>query len=225
MESAPSLPETLRRIEAHIQDRGLQRSEVLNPRELAARTALPETTVHVLLQGGTPPADTVGDRVRCRIKALADAHMTRHGGRMSDLAGEISRRLGVSEYWARQVCDGRKVPSVEFLHGLVDFFGVEGGESFFTAPAAEALSRVLLPVLRRLDDPGGGYAQTASPADTQETLEEVLQRFRDLDEQEQLRALMRQFGVDPDAVAFRGGRRPSPSQLAALLILALKDDE
>ncbi|MEV7287686.1 hypothetical protein AB0O01_24480 [Streptomyces sp. NPDC093252] len=52
---------------------------------------------------------------------------------------QLHRELGVSEYWARQVCGGRKVPSLEFLHGLVRFFRVDGGEAFFTASADEAL--------------------------------------------------------------------------------------
>ncbi|MER6030901.1 hypothetical protein [Streptomyces sp. NPDC001851] len=153
MESPSQLHETLRRLTALIEERGLKRSELLNPRELAARTALPETDVRVLLKGGTPPADKVNDRVRTRIKALADAHLTRTGRRMSDLAADIGSCLGVSGYWARQVCDGRKVPSVAFLHGLVEYFGVEGGEAFFTAPADEALNRALFPALVRLENP------------------------------------------------------------------------
>ncbi|CAM5443220.1 hypothetical protein STENM223S_07976 [Streptomyces tendae] len=112
---------------------------------------MPESTVRTLLAGGAPPADTVNDRVRARIRALAHTHMSRSGGRMADLAADIHARLGVSEYWARQVCDGRKVPSVELLHGLVEFFGVEGGEAFFTASAPDALNRALLPLLERLD--------------------------------------------------------------------------
>jgi hypothetical protein len=151
---APSLTETLERIEALVRERNLPRSQLLDIRDLAARTALPEATVSTLLEGGTPPDDMVNDRVRARISTLAQADLTRSPHRrMSDLAGEVSRRLGVSDYWARQVCEGKKVPSVELLHGLVDFFGVEGGEAFFTAPAAEALNRALLPVLAALQSP------------------------------------------------------------------------
>ncbi|MEU2711971.1 hypothetical protein [Streptomyces sp. NPDC007205] len=153
MESPSQLHETLRRLTALIEEQGLKRSELLDPRALAARTALPETAVRILLKGGPPPADTVNDRVRARIKALSDAHLTRTGRRMSDLAADIGSRLGVSDYWARQVCDGKKVPSVEFLHGLVEYFRVEGGEAFFTAPADEALNRALLPALVRLENP------------------------------------------------------------------------
>ncbi|MFE9533343.1 hypothetical protein [Streptomyces sp. NPDC006691] len=128
----------------------MNRSHVLNIGELAAKAALPEDTVAVLLGGGQIPADTVAARVSARIKILADAYLAHTGKPMSDLAGSISRQLGVSSFWARQVCSGDKVPSVELLHGLVGFFGVEGGEAFFTAPAAEALNRVLLPVLAAL---------------------------------------------------------------------------
>jgi hypothetical protein len=145
VEPPTQLPETLRRLDALIKEQGLERSELLNPQELAARTFLPEDTVHTLLAGGIPPADTVNDRVRARIKAMADDYLTRTGKRMSGLASSISRQLGVSAFWARQVCTGEKVPSVELLHGLVGFFEVEGGEAVFTAGAPVALNRVLLP--------------------------------------------------------------------------------
>ncbi len=65
-----------------------------------------------------------------------------------------ARSTGVSDVWARAVCDGKKTPNVELPHHLVGFFGVDGGESFFTAPADEALDRVLLSVVRKLEDPG-----------------------------------------------------------------------
>ncbi|MFI6655971.1 hypothetical protein ACIBL8_10740 [Streptomyces sp. NPDC050523] len=145
------LPETLRRLGALAEEQGVTRSDLLDPRELAARTALPESTVRTLLAGGATPVDKVNDRVRARLRTLTEAHLARTGGRMSDLTADVREHLGVSEYWARQVCAGKKVPSVEFLHGLVEFFGVEGGEAFFTAPAADALERVLLPALRTLE--------------------------------------------------------------------------
>ncbi|MEU6478156.1 hypothetical protein ABZ858_14920 [Streptomyces sp. NPDC047017] len=144
---------TLARLDAAIARRGLRRPEFLDPAALAARTALPENVVRGLLRGDPMPADTVNDRVRLRIRALAAADLARTGRRMSELAAEVSHRLGVSEYWARQICDGRKVPSVELLHGLVRFFGIEDGETFFTAPAAEALNRALLPALHELEHP------------------------------------------------------------------------
>ncbi|MFJ3880826.1 hypothetical protein ACIPW5_25665 [Streptomyces sp. NPDC090077] len=125
-------------------------AELLDPAALADRTALSEDTVRTLLGGGEPTVNAVNERVRTRIKALADAYLTKTGKRMSDLAGSISQELGVSAFWARKVCAGEKVPSVELLHGLVDFFGVTGGEAFFTAPAAEALNQALLPVLAAL---------------------------------------------------------------------------
>lgn len=125
MEPPTHLPETLRRLDVLAEQQGLTRSDLLDPRELAAGTALPESTVRTLLRGGAAPTDKVNDRVRARLKTLADAHLARTGGRMSDLAADIRARLGVSDYWARQVCAGQKVPSIEFLHGLVEFFGVE----------------------------------------------------------------------------------------------------
>ncbi|MCM1943443.1 hypothetical protein NC239_35170 [Streptomyces sp. G3] len=152
MASPSPLSETLRRLDRVVQEEGV-RTKLLDAAELACRTALPVSTVRSLLQGGTPPDDSVNDRVRTRIAALAEAEMAATGKRMSDLASDVSGRLGVSGYWARQVCGGKKVPSVELLHGLVEYFGVEEGEAFFTAPAADALNRVLLPVLHGLEEP------------------------------------------------------------------------
>ncbi|MFI7870011.1 hypothetical protein [Streptomyces salinarius] len=152
MASPSPLSETLRRLDRVVQEKEV-RTKLLDAAELACRTALPVSTVRSLLQGGTPPDDSVNDRVRTRIAALAEAEMAATGKRMSDLASDISERLGVSGYWARQVCDGKKVPSVELLHGLVEYFGVEEGEAFFTASAADALNRVLLPVLHGLEEP------------------------------------------------------------------------
>ncbi|WP_404959626.1 hypothetical protein [Streptomyces sp. 147326] len=185
MGPAPSLHTTLERLEVLVQERKMSRSELLDPEELAARTALPEETVRILLRGGEPPLDTVGERVRARVKALADAHLARTGTRMSDLAGGISRELGVSAFWARQVCSGEKVPSVEFLHGLVGFFGVGGGEAFFTAPAPEALNRALLPVLAALRPAQEGLEDALDPmASVRLEYEDVrgiaLRRARDL---------------------------------------------
>ncbi|MFC7917981.1 hypothetical protein [Streptomyces sp. NPDC057386] len=158
MEAAPPLVQTLQRLNTLIQEQGLDRSALLDPAKLAEQTALPETAVRALLRGELTavPAGSVNDRVRSRIRTLAQAYMRRTGTRMSDLAARISERLGVSEVWARLVCDGKKVPSVELLHGLVGFFNVPGGEAFFTAPADQALNRVLLPLVDRLRSQDGG---------------------------------------------------------------------
>lgn len=150
MDPAPSLPQTLERLDALVRRLGVQRSEVLDVRDLATRTALPEDCVRALLRGDEVPEDTVNERVRARIKVLADAYLARTGKRMSDLAGRMERDLGISGVWARSICTGKKVPSVELLHELVRFFKVEGGEGFFTDPAPEALNRALLSVLASL---------------------------------------------------------------------------
>ncbi|WP_217251558.1 hypothetical protein [Streptomyces sp. AC602_WCS936] len=151
MDPVPPLHETLERLEALIMEHGLDRTDLFDPAKLAAQTALPEDAVRVLLAGGSLPADTVNDRVRARISTLATGYLQATGRRMSDLVSELHLRLGVSEIWARQICDGKKVPNLEFLHGLVKFFDIEGGEAFFTAPADETLNRVLLSTLRRLE--------------------------------------------------------------------------
>ncbi|MBJ6636809.1 hypothetical protein H4K36_00445 [Streptomyces sp. DHE7-1] len=165
---------TLERLEALIRERGLKRSDLFTARTLAGATALPESVVHTLLQGDEPPADTVNERVRTRIKALADARMARTGERMSELSGSIAQQLGVSAFWARQVCSGTKVPSIELLHGLVDVFGVQAGEMFFTAPPAEALNRALLSIFAALDPMQDGQDLVAtSGAETRAGLADV----------------------------------------------------
>ncbi|GLV88411.1 hypothetical protein Slala03_81000 [Streptomyces lavendulae subsp. lavendulae] len=147
----PHLPETLRRINDLIQEQDLARSELLNIHDIARAAALEESVVGCLLDGGAPPEDTVNDRVRARLKILSDTYLARTERRMSDLAGEVAERLKISDYWARQLCGGKKMPNVEVLRGLVEFFDVDGEEAFFTAPADEAVNRVLLPILRALD--------------------------------------------------------------------------
>ncbi|MFC5220048.1 hypothetical protein [Streptomyces coerulescens] len=154
MESAPPLSETLRRLELLIRERGLNRSDVLNPQVLAAETALPEEFVHLLLQGRPVPEETVNERVCTRLKAVAEAHMARTRTRPAELVADLHRRLGISEYWARQICDGKKVPNIDLLHRLVRYFGITAGEPFFTDGADEALNRVLLPIQRRLEPEG-----------------------------------------------------------------------
>jgi antitoxin component HigA of HigAB toxin-antitoxin module len=153
LEQHTPLHKTLQRLDDLIGERGLNRSDILDPQTLAARTALPQSTVRSLLKGAAPPADTVNERVCARIKALSDAYLARSGKRMSDLAAAVAARLEISDVWARSVCDGKKIPNVTHLHRLVQFFDVDGGESFFTAPADEALNRVLLPALQRLEHP------------------------------------------------------------------------
>ncbi|MFJ5265296.1 hypothetical protein ACIQAC_33000 [Streptomyces sp. NPDC088387] len=93
--------------------------------------------------------------------------MARTNKPMSELATGISQQLGVSTFWARQVCTGEKVPSVAFLHGLVGFFGKsQYGEAFFTAPAADALDRALQPVLATLEPAAANQTRAGEAAAT-----------------------------------------------------------
>jgi hypothetical protein len=150
LEPHTPLTETLQRLDTLIRERGLNRSDILDPKTLSAQTALPESTIRLLLKGRAVPSESVNERVSARLKVLSTAYLDRTRGRMSELAATLSAQLGISEVWARSVCDGKKTPNVELLHHLVKFFDVDG-ESFFTAPADEALNRALLPELRRLE--------------------------------------------------------------------------
>jgi hypothetical protein len=141
------LTETLRRLSAH------RETESLNSRELAARTALPESIVRELLRGGSPPQDTVQQRVCARIKALAEDYLARTDKKLSDLVSEVADRFVVSEVWARKLLKGEKMPNVPLLHDFADFFDVEGGETFFTMSAGDSLNRVLQPILQKYENP------------------------------------------------------------------------
>ncbi|MET9256552.1 hypothetical protein [Streptomyces sp. NPDC003717] len=153
MEPDPPLAATLDRLRTLLRERGIHPRDVLDPHSLSAATALPEHTVRALLEGRRPPPDTVSERVRNRIKALADAHLAHTGRPMSDFAAHISRQLGISTYWARQICAGQKMPSVELLHGLVTVFHIDQGETFFTRPAPQALHHALQHLLTTLQPP------------------------------------------------------------------------
>ncbi|MFE7236213.1 hypothetical protein ACWCRF_38765 [Streptomyces sp. NPDC002405] len=149
-----SLPETLQRLDALIEDQQLNRAELVDPRRLAEKTALPESTVRTLLAGGTPPQEEVGERVCARVRTLADAYLARTGRRKRELVAAVHRQCGISEVWARQIIDGKKVPSVELLHGLVKFFDLrDAKEAFFTDEAPDALNRVLLSTLDKYENP------------------------------------------------------------------------
>ncbi len=79
MEPYVLLPRTLRRLERAADARGLDRTDFLDPALLAARTALPESTVRDLPDGRTPRQGTVDERDCGRLKALSDAYLRRHG--------------------------------------------------------------------------------------------------------------------------------------------------
>ncbi|WP_308404158.1 hypothetical protein [Streptomyces sp. ATCC 21386] len=147
------LTETLRRLSAH------RETESLNSRELAAQTALPENIVRELLRGGSPPPDTVQQRVCARIKALAEDYLSRTDKKLSDLVSEVADRLAVSEVWARKLLKGEKMPNVPLLHDFADFFDVEGGETFFTMSAEDSLNRVLQPILQKYENPASDPVQ------------------------------------------------------------------
>lgn len=143
----PPLPDTLRRLRGH----GARRD--LDPKKLAAKTALPEEVVRALLQGKDLPQQKVEERVCARIAAVAEAYRVRTKTRPAELVSEVADRLQITTVWARKLLTGEKMPNVTLLDELVDFFEIEGGQKFFTAPPAEALNRVLLLALRKYEDP------------------------------------------------------------------------
>lgn len=147
------LHETLRRLDECLGERRLSRSDVLDPANLSAKTALPVDTVHALLRNEAVPPGNVEERVTSRIKALTAARLERTGKRMADLVTEVAAYLDISPRWARMLLTGEKMPNVTLLHDLANFFDIEGGEAFFTASPAEALNRVALQVLNEYETP------------------------------------------------------------------------
>jgi hypothetical protein len=166
----------------------------LNTTELAASSALPKDTVCALLRGEDVPEAEVEERVCARVETLAKAYVARPGKRLPDLIVEVAKHLECSPEWARKLLKGEKTPSVKSLHGLVEFFGVEGGEAFFTAPPADALNRVLLPKLAKYEDPSSDPVQ----------------------------ALMKKYGVVGADLRMHGRRAMTPAELEALLAGVIK---
>ncbi|MER6917361.1 hypothetical protein ABT354_37440 [Streptomyces sp. NPDC000594] len=148
----PELPETLLRLKELIRAQNLSESDYLDPVRLGAETALPVMTVANLLAGRSAPADTVNERVTARLKKLAQDHVDRTKRSTNQLAADIARKLGISENWARHICNGTKVPNIGILSGLVEYWKVDG-EAFFTVSAEEALNRVLVVRLGQLERP------------------------------------------------------------------------
>ncbi|MHB9863520.1 hypothetical protein [Streptomyces sp. YIM S03343] len=217
------LPErTLRALDELVLSRSLDLSKELDIPELARRSSLTTQQARALLDGKTVREPrTVEEHVPKRISQTFRIHVEAAGRNEATVRKNLAAALGCSDRWATDLCSGRKMPNVPTLLGLERFFGVSRG--FFGMTAAEALDLTLAPELdklRRRAEP----KPSDLPATASDTLEDLLQRFRGLDEGEQLRALMQQFKVDPDLIAFRG-TKPSPHQMAALLILALKDDQ
>lgn len=152
MSSLPgALAETLARLDVRIAQTGADRSRLLDAGALADRTALGEDEVRALLDGDTPVADRVDDRVRRRVRAVHEAYVARSGKRAGEVGREVAERLSISPEWARQLLLGRKMPNVPDLTELAEFFGIEDGVRFFTDPAATVLHRELGRVLAGLD--------------------------------------------------------------------------
>ncbi|MFJ3310135.1 hypothetical protein ACIPSA_45520 [Streptomyces sp. NPDC086549] len=217
------LPErTLRALHELVLGRGLDLSKELDISELARRSSLTPQQARALLDGkSVREPRTVEEHVTKRISQTFRIYVEADEKNEATVRKNLAAALGCSDRWATDLCCGRKMPNVPTLLGLERFFGVSRG--FFGMTAAEALDLALAPELdrlRRRAEP----KPSEPPATASDTLEDLLQRFRGLDENEQLRVLMQQFKVDPDAIAFRG-TKPSPNQMAALLILALKDDQ
>ncbi|MET9404725.1 hypothetical protein ABZX90_02850 [Streptomyces sp. NPDC002935] len=82
-ESPPSLSETLERLDARIAEQGLDRGDVLDPRALPYRTALPEQRVRVLPAGGASCDGRVDEGVRGRGRAPYEVYLAKSGRRPS----------------------------------------------------------------------------------------------------------------------------------------------
>jgi hypothetical protein len=150
----PSLSSTLDRIDRLLQEKQADRDKELDVDDLAFRTALPKSTVQALLNREPAPQDELEQRVCARIAAVGTAYLDTTGKRAADVRREIAAAVGRSPEWARLLLAGQSMPTVpnfvavrEYLQRGLPF---EIDEKFFTAPADEALSRALQPVVERL---------------------------------------------------------------------------
>ncbi|MFF2514819.1 transcriptional regulator [Streptomyces sp. NPDC058086] len=149
--SLPPLRETLARLDAHIVEKGLDRGEFLDVRELSRRTALAEEEVRALLDGAGVLDDKVDDRIRGRVRALYEAYLGESGKRPADVCRDVAGRLGISDKWARSLLNGDKMPNVPDLTRLAEFFRIEEGTKFFTDPAPVVLNGALQRVVGELE--------------------------------------------------------------------------
>lgn len=154
-----TLSNTLARLEERISDARLDRAEVLDVRDLSARTALTEGEIQALLtdDGARLPADDIESRIRRRVRVLHETRLAASGRKRGEVCKEIADALSISPEWARQLLLGKKMPNVPDLTALAAFFGVEQGTGFFTDPAPIVLNREL----RRLLEDLGGAEESA----------------------------------------------------------------
>ncbi|WP_405887714.1 transcriptional regulator [Streptomyces sp. NBC_01136] len=145
--SLSPLHETLARLDARIAEKGLDRGDVLDVRELSRRTALAEGEIRALLDGAAPLDAKVDDRIRGRVRALYEAYLVESGKRPADVCRDVAGRLGISDKWARSLLNGDKMPNVPDLTRLAEFFRIGEGTKFFTDPAPVALNTALRRIL------------------------------------------------------------------------------
>ncbi|QIP74627.1 hypothetical protein [Streptomyces sp. VN1] len=185
------LSETLRRLDAQIDERGLDRTAVLNAKDLADKTSLPVKTVRALLQGKAVRPEPFDDRVLARIQNFVALHLAQTRKSETELIGEVMTALSLSRPWARSVIRGEKVPNAKKLHELAVHFKLDGQETYFTSDAETALNRELKRILLRYESP----------------------------ERDPIEALMEQYGVRATDMRVHGHMTgiTSKEQLAALL--------
>lgn len=83
------------------------------------------------------------------MKTLAGTWLALTGKRMSDLASSISRELGVSGFWARQVCaPGKRCPAWNFCTA---WWASSRSTAERRSSPSRTPNRALLPLLVRLE--------------------------------------------------------------------------
>ncbi|MGW3627616.1 helix-turn-helix domain-containing protein [Streptomyces sp. NPDC000880] len=151
-ESYAPLPETLARIGELISKHGLDRSSVLNAKDLSYETGIPPRQVQALLDGKNVAQEGVETRIRRRVRFLYDTRLPEGSNDPYDVK-EIAAGIGVSPVWVRKMLNGEVTPNMAHAHGLMKFFGVDEGLDFLSAEPADALNRALQPALKNLEGP------------------------------------------------------------------------
>jgi hypothetical protein len=159
-----ALTETLRCIDALLQEAGKSRDDVLDADDLAKKTGIPVTVVAALLAGRSVAEEEFGARVRYRILHLMETRRREDGSRHT--YSEIGESFGSSGAAISAIVNskGKNGPLAHTQAGIEKFFfGHANG--FLSAEAVPALNAALQPVLEQLEDNTDPLAETLSKYD------------------------------------------------------------
>ncbi|MEV6680647.1 hypothetical protein AB0N09_27855 [Streptomyces erythrochromogenes] len=142
------LAKTMQTVELLLEQTGLDRSSVLNLKELAHQTSLSEKELRTLLAGKKlPPIKDFDAEVVRRIKFLQATRLREVEGpggttyKKPYSSAAIAQACGMTPAWLSALLAKPKAPNLDHSAHLADFFKVPVG--FLTDQPAKGLARVL----------------------------------------------------------------------------------